>query len=150
MKRGMPSMTALLAVLALAGYQNRDKLAEMLGGAGARRGATPREMPGGPPGEAGQAGGADAGIGGVLAGGIREIVDRFRAAGHGETAESWVRTGPNRPVRPDQLATALGPDTLETLARQTGLKRDEILARLTRDLPEAVDRYTPDGRLPDA
>jgi uncharacterized protein YidB (DUF937 family) len=90
------------------------------------------------------------GIGGVLAGGIREIVDRFRAAGQGEAAESWVRTGPNRPVATDQLATALGPDTLETLARQTGLPREEILARLTRDLPEAVDRYTPEGRLPDA
>ena len=31
MSRGMPSMTALLALLAIAGYQNRDKLAEMLG-----------------------------------------------------------------------------------------------------------------------
>jgi uncharacterized protein YidB (DUF937 family) len=142
MNRGLPSMTALLGVLALAGYQNRDKLAEMLRGAGGRQA--------GPPGEAGQAGGADPGIGGVLAGGIREIVDRFRAAGQGEAAESWVRTGPNRPVAADQLATALGPDTLDTLARQTGLPREEILARLTRDLPEAVDRYTPEGRLPDA
>jgi len=141
MNRGLPSMTALLAVLALAGYQNRDKLAEMLGGAGRRPG---------PPGERGRAGGADPGIGGVLAGGLREIVDRFRAAGQGEAAESWVKTGPNRPVRPDQLATALGPDTLTALARQTGLPREEVLARLTRNLPEAVDRYTPEGRLPDA
>jgi len=31
----MPSMTALLGLLAIAGYQNRDKLAEMLKGAGA-------------------------------------------------------------------------------------------------------------------
>ena len=30
MSRGMPSMTALLGLLAIAGYQNRDKLAEML------------------------------------------------------------------------------------------------------------------------
>ena len=35
MSRGMPSMTALLGLLALAGYQNRDKLAELLkGGSG--------------------------------------------------------------------------------------------------------------------
>ena len=33
MSRGMPSMTALLGLLALAGYQNRDKLAELLKGA---------------------------------------------------------------------------------------------------------------------
>jgi uncharacterized protein YidB (DUF937 family) len=31
----MPSMTALLGLLAIAGYQNRDKLAELLKGAGA-------------------------------------------------------------------------------------------------------------------
>ena len=35
MSRGLPSMTALLGLLAIAGYQNRDKLAEMLNGAGA-------------------------------------------------------------------------------------------------------------------
>ncbi len=34
MSRGFPSMTALLGLLALAGYQNRDKLAELLKGAG--------------------------------------------------------------------------------------------------------------------
>ena len=34
MSRGMPSMTALLGLLAIAGYQNRDKLAELLRGAG--------------------------------------------------------------------------------------------------------------------
>ena len=33
MSRGLPSMTALLGLLAIAGYQNRDKIAEMLGGA---------------------------------------------------------------------------------------------------------------------
>ena len=35
MSRGMPSMTALLGLLALAGYQNRDKLAEMVRNVGA-------------------------------------------------------------------------------------------------------------------
>ncbi len=32
MSRGFPSMTALLGLLAVAGYQHRDKIAEMLGG----------------------------------------------------------------------------------------------------------------------
>jgi hypothetical protein len=36
MSRGLPSMTALLGLLAIAGYQNRDKIAEMLGGVGQR------------------------------------------------------------------------------------------------------------------
>ena len=32
MSRGTPSMIALLGLLAVAGYQNRDKLADVLGG----------------------------------------------------------------------------------------------------------------------
>jgi uncharacterized protein YidB (DUF937 family) len=37
---------------------------------------------------------------------------------------------------------------LEALTKQTGLSREEILLRLTRELPSAVDKYTPEGRLP--
>ncbi|WP_270933882.1 YidB family protein [Falsiroseomonas oryzae] len=144
MARGTPSLLALLGVLAVAGYQNRDKLAEMLGGAGARR-------PAGPPGEAGRLGGVQTGgIGGTLTEGLRDLVDRFRQSGHGETAESWVRQGPNRECDAAQLEAAIGAETLDALSRQTGLSREEICARLSRELPTAVDRYTPEGRLPDA
>jgi len=148
MARGMPSMTALLALLAVAGYQNRDKIAEWLGGTGQ-----------GKPGAAGQGGigglvtqlrnslgGAN--TGGILSGGLGELVDRFKQSGQAETAESWVKTGPNRPCTPAQLEQALGPEVLNTLSQQTGLSRDELLARLCRELPDAVDKYTPQGRLP--
>ena len=43
-----------------------------------------------------------------------------------------------------------GPEVLATLAEQTGLSREEILARLSKNLPDAVDKYTPDGRIPTA
>jgi uncharacterized protein YidB (DUF937 family) len=75
-------------------------------------------------------------------------VDRFKQSGHGETAESWIGTGPNKPVTPPQLEQAIGPEVLETLSKQTGLSREELLARLSRELPDAVDKYTPQGRLP--
>ncbi len=42
MSRGMPSLTALLGLLAIAGYQNKDKLAEMLSGAGNHTGGQPQ------------------------------------------------------------------------------------------------------------
>jgi uncharacterized protein YidB (DUF937 family) len=149
MARGAPSMTALLALLAVAGYQHRDKLAEIFASATGRRGE---------PDEAGRAGGqvtsqtggATPSIGAVLSEGIRDIVDRFRQSGDGETADSWVRQGPNRPVASDRLENAIGPETLDTLSRETGLSRQEILARLTRELPDAVDKYTPEGRIPEA
>jgi uncharacterized protein YidB (DUF937 family) len=141
-------MTALLGLLAVAGYQNRDKIAEMLRGIGQ-----------GTPGAAGQGGLGGllgqlrsslggAGAGGILSGGLGELVDRFKQSGQAETAESWVKTGPNKPCTPAQLEQAIGPEVLDTLSRQTGLSRDELLARLCRELPDAVDKYTPQGRLP--
>ncbi|QRM28025.1 YidB family protein [Microvirga sp. VF16] len=159
MSRGFPSMTALLGLLAVAGFQNRDKIAEMLGGLTSNN-------PGGTPGKPGQPqgglgdlgalgglGGLLGGLGGqnpggLLSGGLGELVDSFRQNGQGDIADSWVGTGPNKEVAPQQLEQAIGSDVLATLAQQTGLSRDEILARLSRELPQAVDRYTPDGRIP--
>jgi uncharacterized protein YidB (DUF937 family) len=139
-------MTALLALLAIAGYQNRDKIAEMLG-----------KLSDGKAGGDGQGGvgnilrqlGLDgANAGGVLGGGLGELVDRFKQSGQSETADSWVNTGANKPCTPAQLENAIGPEVLDTLSKQTGLSRDELVARLCRELPNAVDKYTPDGRLP--
>jgi uncharacterized protein YidB (DUF937 family) len=148
MSRGFPSMTALLGLLAIAGYQNRDKIAETL-----RRLAQSTPEAGGQGGIGGllsqlstSLGGASAG--GILSGGLGELVDRFKQSGQGETAESWVKTGPNKPCTPAQLEQAIGPEVLDTLSKQTGLAREELLSRLCRELPDAVDKYTPQGRLP--
>ena len=105
------------------------------------------------PGEGGQARGHFLGrlatsLGGASAGRLGELVDRFRQNGHAETADSWVSTGPNKPITPPQVEQAIGPDVLDSLSRQTGLSREELLARLSRELPTAVDRYTPQGFLP--
>ena len=153
MSRGFPSMTALLGLLAIAGYQNRDKLAEMLGTGASNAPGRPNPGSGGQQGGLGGLGGllgnlGGAGAGGLLSGGLGELVERFKQNGQGEIADSWVGTGPNRDVAPQQLEQAIGPDVLATLSQQTGLPRDEILARLSRELPTAVDKYTPDGRLP--
>jgi len=157
MNRGFPSMTALLGLLAVAGYQNRDKIAEMLGGIGksapegSDRGAVAPADGGQGSGDflgrlATSLGGASAGS--ILSGGLGELVNRFRQNGHAETADSWVGTGPNKPITPPQVEQAIGPDVLDDLSKQTGLSREELLARLSRELPSAVDRYTPEGRLP--
>lgn len=147
-------MTALLGLLAVAGFQNRDKIAEMLGGShgGAAQpvpntpAAAPAGMPGGLGGLLGGLGGANAG--GFLGGGLGELVNRFQQAGHGDVAQSWVGSGTNQEVAPHQVEQAIGPDVLATLTQKTGLSREELLARLSRTLPQAVDQYTPDGRMP--
>jgi len=147
MSRGFPSMTALLGLLAIAGYQNRDKIAEMLRGTGQ---PTPGAGQGGIGGLLGQLSSSlgSTSAGGILSGGLGELVDRFKQSGQSETAESWVKTGPNKQLTPAQLEQAIGPDVLETLSKQTGLAREELLSRLCRELPDAVDKYTPQGRLP--
>ncbi|CAN7585910.1 YidB family protein [Bosea sp. LjRoot90] len=144
----LPSMTALLGLLAIAGYQNRDKIAEWLGRA-KEPGTAASPSPDMPPEAGGILGGAlgAGGIGGLLNGGLGELLDRFKQAGQAEKADSWVRQGPNQEVAPQELEGAIGPDVIEALVRQTGLSREELLSRLSRRLPEAVDRYTPDGRL---
>ena len=149
MSRGFPSMTALLGLLAIAGYQNRDKIAEMLGGGQTTQGgsATGQTGLGGLLGQL--SGGLGAGgVGGLLSGGIGELVDRYKQSGQAETVDSWVGTGPNKQIAPSQVEQAIGPDVLETLSTQTGLSRQELLARLSRELPNAVDKYTPQGHLP--
>ena len=150
MSRGMPSMTALLGLLALAGYQNRDKLGELL------KGATGGNAPGvgnqqGPLGGLlGNLGGtlAGGGVGGLLGNGLSELLERFKQNGQGDAAESWVNKGPNKELPAPQLKQAIGADALAALEQQTGLSQEELLARLSRELPSAVDQYTPDGRLP--
>ena len=145
MSRGFPSMTALLGLLAIAGYQNRDKIAEMLRGTGQPTpGAAGHGGIGGLLGQLSSSlGGASAG--GILSGGLGELIDRFKQSGQSETADSWVKTGPNKQLTPAQLEQAIGPEVLETLSKQTGLTREELLSRLCRELPDAVDKYTPRG-----
>jgi uncharacterized protein YidB (DUF937 family) len=139
-------MTALLALLAIAGYQNRDKIAEMLGKLGQNK--PQGETQSGTGGLLEQLGLGGASAGGILSSGLGELIDRFKQSGQAETAESWVRTGPNKPCTKENLERAIGPDVLQTLTQQTGLSREEVLTRLCRELPDAVDQYTPQGHLP--
>lgn len=89
-------------------------------------------------------GSSQAGMGGGLGG----LLNQFTQAGHGDIADSWVGTGQNRPVAPNQLEAALGRGTIDDLSRQTGMGRDDLLSQLSTMLPQAVDQLTPHGRMP--
>lgn len=146
---GFPSMTALLALLAVAGYQNRDKISEMLGNL-TKGSAGADGAPAGAGAESsGGLGGLLAGtsVGGLLTGGLGELMDKFNDAGQKDKVESWVGTGPNKDVAPTDLKSALGPEMISALSRATGLSEQDLLDRLSTTLPQAVDQYTPQGRI---
>lgn len=144
MSNRMPSLAALLGLVAIAGYQNREKIGEFVKGL---TGKDPAVAAGDAVGKVKEVLG-DGPIATKITGGLGELVDHFKTTGHGETADSWVSTGPNAPITETSLESALGGDLIDSLVRQTGLTRQELLARLSKILPEAVDRMTPDGRIP--
>ena len=128
-----------LAVLGILAYKNRDKIVELLNG---------RSDPANPQGTSG--GLFDRIADSVGAGsGLREVLDRFRNSGSADQVDTWVQQGANQQLEPHQVEAAIDPQTLDELSRQTGLFRDELVKRIARDLPAAVDTMTPEGRLPD-
>ncbi|MDR6757880.1 uncharacterized protein YidB (DUF937 family) [Mycoplana sp. BE70] len=162
------ALKALLGVLAVAGYQNREKIGELLKGltTASQPGPDGQPQTGGGLGDllGGLAGGGQTGTGslgglgglfggaatsgGGLAGSLGELLRQFEEKGHSETANSWVRSGENKPVDNHELSQVLGPELLDDLSARTGLSPEEILSRLSRDLPTAVDDLTPNGQLP--
>jgi uncharacterized protein YidB (DUF937 family) len=89
-----------------------------------------------------------AGAGSVLSGGLGNLLRDFQNSGQGHVAQSWVANGPNQPIAPESLEAAAGAGTLDALAKQTGMNRDQLLTGLSQQLPALVDHLTPDGRVP--
>ncbi|HEY7245805.1 MAG TPA: YidB family protein [Xanthobacteraceae bacterium] len=91
---------------------------------------------------------AGATAGSVVSGGLDNLIKEFQDRGHGNAAQSWIGTGPNQAISPNDLENVLGSETLDTIAQQTGMSRSELLAGLSNHLPELVDQLTPHGRIP--
>jgi uncharacterized protein YidB (DUF937 family) len=91
-------------------------------------------------------GGAGAGAGGL--GGLGGLVSKMQQSGLGDIVGSWVGTGQNLPVQPDQLGNALGQDTISSMAGQLGMNNNDLLGQLAQMLPQVVDKLTPQGQMP--
>jgi uncharacterized protein YidB (DUF937 family) len=81
-------------------------------------------------------------------GGLQGVVKQFEQNGLGATVQSWVGTGPNQSISPEQVHQALGGDLLQQLSAKSGLSVQELVQKLAQVLPQAVDGLTPDGTLP--
>src|SRR5688572_1412477 len=54
-------------------------------------------------------------------GGLNNLMGAFQGAGLGNVVQSWVSTGQNMPISPDQVRSVLGEDTVSDLAQRAGM-----------------------------
>jgi uncharacterized protein YidB (DUF937 family) len=83
-------------------------------------------------------------------GGIQGIVAQLEQQGLGGTVRSWVGTGANQPISADQIHQAFGSDAVKQLAAKVGMTPEDLAAKLSQILPQAIDKLTPGGVAPKA
>ncbi len=81
-------------------------------------------------------------------GGVDGLLQKLRGGGLGSQVDSWVGTGPNQPVDPQQLGQALGPDSVNRLSSSTGISIQSLLPMLAAVLPLVINHLTPNGKAP--
>ena len=75
------------------------------------------------------AGGA---AGGILSGGLNDLLAQFNQNGLGNAAKSWIGTGANMAVSPEELEKALGSDKINAMMEHSGMSKDELLEGLSQ------------------
>ncbi len=82
-------------------------------------------------------------------GGVQGIVSQLESQGLGATARSWVATGANQAISPDEINKVFGNSpVLAQLAARTGMNPQDLAQKLSQALPAAIDKLTPGGTLP--
>ena len=81
-------------------------------------------------------------------GGVQGVAAEFEKKGFGPTIKSWIGTGPNQAISPEDVHHVLGADTVQQIAQKVGLSAQELTAKLSQVLPAAIDKLTPHGEVP--
>ncbi|MGH8062020.1 MAG: OmpA family protein [Pseudoxanthomonas sp.] len=82
-------------------------------------------------------------------GGISGFLQKFKDAGLGNLASSWVGGTPgDNDLQPDQVQAALGSDALSSLASKAGIPASAASVAIAGLLPKIIGALTPDGQLP--
>lgn len=121
----------------------------MGGGASPMQGVLMSMLGGGQPQQGGMGAQNQGMLGGGMQGGLGGLLSAFEGAGLGHIAQSWVGSGANQPVSPQQLQSVFGEQQVQSMASQSGMAPNDFLAQLSQHLPNAVNGMTPNGRLPD-
>jgi len=86
-------------------------------------------------------------FGGGSAQKLPEVVKQFEEKGMRDEVDSWVRTGPNKPVSRRQIEDVFGQRELDEIARQRNIDRERLAEVLSRYIPKIIDELTPSGQL---
>ncbi len=86
---------------------------------------------------------------GKQSGGLNGLISKFNSKGLGDVVSSWVGTGKNQPVSPEQIANVLGSDQIKNIASKTGMDTNAVTSQLSNLLPQVVDKLTPEGKVPE-
>ena len=81
-------------------------------------------------------------------GGLASLIEKFQSAGMGDAVNSWVGSGSNQSISPEQVGSVLGQDQMAQLAERFGLSTGDLGSHVAQLLPQAVDRMTPNGQVP--
>lgn len=82
-------------------------------------------------------------------GGLQNLISQFGAKGLGDVIGSWVSTGKNLPISPEQIKDVLGDDTVKNIASKLGIDSGALTSQLSNLLPDVVDKLTPNGKVPE-
>ncbi|HXY55447.1 MAG TPA: YidB family protein [Nitrospirota bacterium] len=82
-------------------------------------------------------------------GGLPGFIEAFKNKGLGDIVSSWISTGENKPISPDQIKQALGSDKIQQIAEKLGISKDLASQHLSDLLPQIIDKLTPNGKLPE-
>ena len=80
-------------------------------------------------------------------GGLSGIVDKFKQGGLSEQVASWVGTGENIAVSPEQISSVMGEGAIVDMAAKFGLSPEVLSAQIAQYLPTVVDKLTPNGEV---
>ncbi len=78
---------------------------------------------------------------------LPEVVKQFEEKGMRDQVDSWVRTGPNKPVDRRQIEDVFGDKELDTLARSKGIDPNDLAEVLAKYIPKIIDELTPSGQV---
>jgi uncharacterized protein YidB (DUF937 family) len=100
-------------------------------------------------------GGNSAAIGAVVnmvhsyPGGLGGLVSSFEQKGMGGVVSSWIGTGANQQISPQQVQNGLGDQAVQEVATKLGVPPEMATGVLAQLLPAVVDHLTPNGQIPE-